>query len=72
MRVDPVDPHLFVIFGATGDLTRRKLIPSIFRVMTEDGVASAHNLLGVSRRDWSDDDFRQFTNETLHVKSGIK
>ena len=65
--MDPVDPHLFVIFGATGDLTRRKLIPSIFRVMTEDGVASAHNLLGVSRSDWSDDEFRQYTNESLHA-----
>ena len=65
--MDPVDPHLFVIFGATGDLTRRKLIPSIFRVMTEDGVASAHNLLGVSRSDWSDDEFRQYTNDSLHT-----
>ena len=65
--MDPVDPHLFVIFGATGDLTRRKLIPSIFRVMTEDGVAAAHNLLGVSRSDWSDDEFRQYTNQALHT-----
>ena len=38
--MNPVDPHLFVIFGATGDLTSRKLIPSIFRVLTEDGVRS--------------------------------
>ena len=64
--MDPVDPHLFVILGATGDLTSRKLIPAIFRVMTEDGVASAHNLLGVSRTDWSDDEFRQYTNDSLH------
>ncbi|MDH3308250.1 MAG: glucose-6-phosphate dehydrogenase [Acidimicrobiia bacterium] len=64
--MDPVEPHLFVIFGATGDLTGRKLIPSIFRVLTEDGVAAAHNLLGVARTNWSDDDFRQYTNESLH------
>lgn len=64
--MNPVDPHLFVIFGARGDLTRRKLIPSIFRVMTEDGVAAAHNLLGVSRREWTDQEFRDYTNQSLH------
>ncbi len=64
--MDPVDPHLFVIFGATGDLTRRKLIPSIFRVLTEDGAAAAHNLLGVSRSPWSDHEFREYTNRALH------
>jgi len=65
--VDPVEPHLFVIFGATGDLTGRKLIPAMFRVMTEDGVASAHNLLGVSRTEWSDHEFRQYTNDSLRT-----
>ena len=65
-HLDPVEPHLFVIFGATGNLTGRKLIPSIFRVLTEYGVAAAHNLLGVSRTEWSDEDFRKFTNESLH------
>jgi glucose-6-phosphate 1-dehydrogenase len=65
-HLDPVEPHLFVIFGATGDLTGRKLIPSIFRVLTEDGVAAAHNLLGVSRTEWTDADFRDFTNQSLH------
>ncbi len=64
--MQPVEPHLFVIFGATGDLTSRKLIPSIYRVLTEDGVTAAHNLLGVSRSEISDDDFRQQTNEALH------
>ncbi len=64
--MNPVDPHLFVIFGATGDLTKRKLIPSIFRVLTEDGALAAHNLLGVSRTDLSDQEFRDLTNAALH------
>jgi len=65
--MNPVDPHLFVIFGATGDLTKRKLIPSIFRVLTEDGALAAHNLLGVSRSELSDQDFRDLTNKSLHT-----
>ena len=64
--MSPVDRHLFVIFGATGDLTRRKLIPSIFRVLTEDGALDAHNLLGVSRSDWDDAKFRVYANDALH------
>jgi len=66
MKTAPVEPHLFAIFGATGDLTKRKLIPSIFRVMTEDGVADTHNLLGVARSEWTDGQFREYTSKALH------
>lgn len=59
------DPHLFVIFGATGDLTRRKLVPSLFRIMDENGVGTDMALLGVSRSDISDEDFRGWARESL-------
>ena len=59
------EPHLFVIFGATGDLTRRKLVPSLFRVMNENGVGTDITLLGVSRTEWTDQDFRDWTRESL-------
>lgn len=59
------DCHLFVIFGATGDLTRRKLIPSILRVMTESDVGTNLALLGVSRSELTDEDFRGWAREAL-------
>jgi len=62
-----IEPHLFVIFGGTGDLTRRKLIPSTYRVLTEDGVAAVHNMLGVSRSELTDDEYREFTGESLRA-----
>jgi glucose-6-phosphate 1-dehydrogenase len=59
------DRHLFVIFGATGDLTKRKLIPSLYRVITEEGVADRSVLLGVSPADIDDLGFRDLAKESL-------
>ena len=54
-----MEPHLFVIFGATGDLTRRKLVPALYElVQKHEGGAGCH-VLGVARSDWSDADFQR-------------
>lgn len=47
-----------VIFGATGDLTARKLLPALYNLAREGMVPAGFSLLGVGRRPWSDDDFR--------------
>ena len=59
------DPHLFVIFGATGDLTRRKLIPSLYRIITENRVEDRLALLAVAPREMSDDEFREIARASL-------
>ena len=57
------DPHLFVIFGATGDLTRRKLIPSLYRIITENHVEDRLALLAVAPRAMSDEELAQSPDE---------
>ncbi|MEI6913956.1 MAG: glucose-6-phosphate dehydrogenase, partial [Armatimonadota bacterium] len=52
------DPCAFVIFGATGDLTRRKLIPALFSLFLEGLLPSNFSIIGFARRDWTDDSFR--------------
>ena len=47
-----------VIFGATGDLTRRKLLPALYRLAQQRLVASEFAILGASRQPHSDDEFR--------------
>jgi len=47
-----------VIFGASGDLTRRKLIPALFDLHLKDRLPSAFRIVGVSRSSMSDDEFR--------------
>ncbi len=53
-----MDPLIFVIFGASGDLTRRKLIPAVFDLHKGGHLPENFALLGVSRSKLSDDDFR--------------
>ena len=50
---------ILVIFGASGDLTARKLIPAIFDLYRRDLLPECFAVLGVSRSTLSDDDFRK-------------
>ena len=55
----PVPPTTLVIFGATGDLSRRKLLPALYNLAHEGALPGRFHLIGVSRSELSDDDFRQ-------------
>ncbi len=59
------DRHLFVIFGATGDLTIRKLLPALYRVITENGVADRSVILGVASKDMTEEAYRDLAHDAL-------
>jgi glucose-6-phosphate 1-dehydrogenase len=61
----PVPPTTLVILGATGDLARRKLLPGLYNLAHEGALPERFNLIGVSRRDQSDDDFRSQAREAI-------
>ncbi|MBE0688880.1 MAG: glucose-6-phosphate dehydrogenase, partial [Anaerolineae bacterium] len=48
-----------VIFGASGDLTHRKLMPAIYNLMRKGRLPGEFNVVGFARRPWSRDDFRE-------------
>jgi glucose-6-phosphate 1-dehydrogenase len=48
-----------VIFGATGDLTHRKLVPALYNLHRERLLPPGFSAIGFARRDWSDEYFRQ-------------
>lgn len=54
-----MDPQVFVIFGASGDLTQRKLIPALYELYKGNFLPKNFAVLGVSRTELSDDDFRK-------------
>jgi glucose-6-phosphate 1-dehydrogenase len=54
----PVAPTTLVIFGATGDLARRKLLPALYNLAHEGGLPERFHLVGVSRKEKEDDDYR--------------
>ncbi len=51
-------PCSLVFFGASGDLAHRKLIPAVYALATEDLIDDRTQIVGVSRREWTDDEFR--------------
>ena len=65
----PVHPTTLVIFGGTGDLAQRKLLPAIYNLAHEGGLPEGFNLIGVSRSDMPDDEYRDEARESIEQYS---
>jgi glucose-6-phosphate 1-dehydrogenase len=61
----PAPSCVMVIFGASGDLTRRKLVPALFNLRIGGLLPDEFVVLGVARQPLSDDEFRQKVSEDL-------
>ncbi|MCC6590361.1 MAG: glucose-6-phosphate dehydrogenase [Bryobacterales bacterium] len=59
-----VPPCTLVIFGANGDLTKRKLVPALFRLAYDRRLPAGLSVIGNSRTAMSDDDFREKMRES--------
>src|SRR5947208_10635378 len=55
----PVHPTSLVIFGATGDLAKRKLLPAIYNLAHDGALPERFDLVGISRGQMSDEQFRE-------------
>ncbi|HHY48831.1 MAG TPA: glucose-6-phosphate dehydrogenase [Alphaproteobacteria bacterium] len=64
-RIIPVQPFDYVVFGATGDLTRRKLIPALYHRFKDGQFDERSRIIGVSRSKLSDADFQQLGREAI-------
>ena len=62
-RVPP--PCAMVIFGVTGDLTARKLMPALFDLAVSQPLPEGFSIVGVSHRDWDDEQFRSEMREAV-------
>ncbi len=60
------DPFMLVIFGASGDLTRRKLVPAIYGLWRDGLLPAEFSVLGFARTEKSEVDFREGLREALH------
>jgi glucose-6-phosphate 1-dehydrogenase len=60
--IRPLDPHLIVLFGATGDLARRKLLPALLH-LSQAGLLPECRIVGTSLDEFDDDGFRHFAWE---------
>ncbi len=61
----PVHPTALVIFGATGDLAHRKLLPALYNLAHEGALPERFELIGVARSELSHEEFAQSARESI-------
>jgi glucose-6-phosphate 1-dehydrogenase len=70
---DPQDQRLpriagpcgLIIFGVTGDLSRKKLMPAVYDLANRGLLPPGFSLVGFARRDWADQDFAQIVHDSV-------
>ncbi|KQZ89752.1 glucose-6-phosphate dehydrogenase [Phycicoccus sp. Root563] len=62
--LERADPHVVVLFGATGDLARRKLLPGLAHLAASE-LAPAIRVVGTSLEEMSDEEFREFARTAV-------
>ena len=58
-------PCVLVLFGVTGDLATKKLLPAIYDLANRGLLPPGFSLVGFARRDWEDADFAQITHDAV-------
>ncbi len=72
LRLERVpDPVCFVLFGATGDLAHRKVVPALYQLWRTNLLPHEFMLVAVGRRPYRDDDFRAEIGQALGVFSRV-
>ena len=62
-------PCVMVMFGVTGDLSRKKLMPAIYDLANRGLLPPGFGLVGFARRDWADEDFAQVVHDAVEQHS---
>ncbi|MEQ9693293.1 glucose-6-phosphate dehydrogenase [Shimia sp. SDUM112013] len=64
-RENPVDPFDLVVFGGTGDLAQRKILPAMFKRFCAGQMPGESRLIGAARRELSSESYRVLVGEAL-------
>lgn len=65
INIDKELSSIFVIFGGTGDLTKRKLIPAIFSLMYEEKLPENFTIVAIGRREKTNEQYREEMHESV-------
>src|SRR5271169_5936629 len=65
----PVAPTTIVIFGATGDLARRKLLPALYNLAHDGALPERFHMIGVARRERAHEDYREECEQAIREYS---
>ncbi|HLW17089.1 MAG TPA: glucose-6-phosphate dehydrogenase, partial [Actinomycetota bacterium] len=59
------DPQIIVVFGASGDLTHRKIIPALYNLFREKMLPEKFAIVGYERTEWTDEQFKEEARKSL-------
>ncbi|HEY3209024.1 MAG TPA: glucose-6-phosphate dehydrogenase [Actinomycetota bacterium] len=65
MAIKPADPQAVVIFGASGDLTKRKLLPAFYHLFVEGLLPEGFAIVGYARSQMTDEEFRERARSSI-------
>ncbi len=66
----PVDPFDIVIFGGTGDLSRRKLLPALYHRWVDGQIPETSRIVGTARSELTTKEYREMAREACETASG--
>ena len=69
-RVIPVDPFDLIVFGGTGDLARRKILPGLFRRYCSGQMPPESRIIGAARSDLDDAGYREMVADAIREFGG--
>ena len=67
-----LNPTIFVIFGGTGDLNKRKLAPALYNLFTEGYMPEKFSIIGTGRTVFTDKKYREVILENIFKKNHAK
>ncbi|PWL18448.1 glucose-6-phosphate dehydrogenase [Falsochrobactrum shanghaiense] len=65
-QIIPVEPFDYIVFGGSGDLAERKLIPALYQRQRAGQLSEPTRIIGASRSPMSDDEYRKFAHDAIH------
>lgn len=69
-QIIPVEAFDYVVFGGTGDLSERKLIPALYRRSADGQITAGSRIIGASRAELSHEEFRKFAGDAIRTHVG--
>jgi glucose-6-phosphate 1-dehydrogenase len=64
-----MDATTFVLFGATGDLAKRRVYPALYNLFVDQKLPQAFSVIGLGRRELSDEAFQEHVEQSLRTFS---
>jgi glucose-6-phosphate 1-dehydrogenase len=69
MTLEAPEPQAIVVFGASGDLARKKIIPALFNLSTQGLLPERHAIVGYALSEWDDEAFRAHARDAVETFS---